>query len=192
MAIAKKLSDPRISEKEGGIGFFMTAGETASEAPKKNKPTKSFKILIMVGALLLLIGGGVAGWILFTSQAQEGMTFLGRIKDLWASEKTSSPIHGHIYRVEPFVVNLADSRQLRYLKITLHVESDREKASEDFEKRLPQLRDAILTILTSKSYKEIMSAEGKTALREEIKGKLNHLPIRFKVQSIYFTEFVIQ
>ncbi len=101
-------------------------------------------------------------------------------------------IHGSMYKMEPFLVNLADPGQLRYLKITLHVESNQEKISEEYEKRVPQIRDAILIILSGKCYKDIMNSEGKTVLREEIKGKLNQLLTSFKVQNIYFTEFVVQ
>jgi flagellar FliL protein len=94
--------------------------------------------------------------------------------------------------MEPFLVNLMDPAQLRYLKITLHVESNQEKPNEEYEKRLPQLRDAILIILSSKNYKDIMDSEGKTSLREEIKTKMNQLLVDLKVQNIYFTEFVVQ
>jgi flagellar FliL protein len=37
-----------------------------------------------------------------------------------------------------------------------------------------------------------MTSEGKNALREEIKEKMNHLLTETKVRNIYFTEFVIQ
>ena len=169
------------------------AAEEVLETPEENKQPKSFKILIISGVVVLLIGGGIACLFLFAPKSEEETTFLGRIKTLWASEKkTPSPLHGYIYKMEPFVVNLVDPGQLRYLKITIHVESDQEKANEEYEKRLPQLRDAILTILSSKNYKDIINAEGKTALREEIKVKLNQLSVSYKVQSIYFTEFVVQ
>jgi flagellar FliL protein len=118
---------------------------------------------------------------------------LGTIKNLGAGEKKSpSTGQGYIYKMEPFLVNLMDPGQLRYLKITLHVETNQEKVEEEYEKRLPQLRDAILTILSSKNYNDIMNSEGKNALREEIKGRMNQLLVRVKVQNIYFTEFVVQ
>jgi len=85
-----------------------------------------------------------------------------------------------------------DPGQLRYLKITLHVETNQEKVNEEYEKRLPQLRDAILIILSGKNYKDIIDSEGKTSLREEIKTRMNQLLVGLKVQNIYFTEFVVQ
>ena len=165
------------------------------ETPAPEKPSKSFKLLIIVGVLAAVLVSGVAVvWYVFLApQSSEESSVMGKIKNLWASEKKSSGAgQGHIYKMEPFLVNLVDPAQLRYLKITLHVESNQEKADEEYEKRLPQLRDAILIILSSKNYKDIMESEGKTSLREEIKTRMNQLLVGLKVQNIYFTEFVVQ
>ncbi len=89
-------------------------------------------------------------------------------------------------------MNLADLEHPRYLKVTIHLESNQEKPEGEYERRQPQLRDAILTILSSKHYKDITTPEGKSALREEIKEKVNQLQLNLKAQNIFFTEFVIQ
>lgn len=143
---------------------------------------------------VVLVAGVVVVWYVFLApQASEVSSVVGKIKSLWVSEKKASANgQGHIYKMESFLVNLMDPAQLRYLKITLHVESNQEKPNEEYEKRLPQLRDAILIILSSKNYKDIMDSEGKTSLREEIKTKMNQLLVDLKVQNIYFTEFVVQ
>ncbi len=169
--------------------------ERALETPAPEKPPKSFKLLIIVGVLAAVLVSGVAVvWYVFLApRSSEESSVVGKIKNLWGSEKKSPGAgQGHIYKMEPFLVNLMDPGQLRYLKITLHVESNQEKADEEYEKRLPQLRDAILIILSSKNYKDIMESEGKTSLREEIKTRMNQLLVGPKVQNIYFTEFVVQ
>ena len=144
-------------------------------------------------AVILVAGVAVVWYVFLAPQSSEESSVVGKIKSLWASEKKASANgQGHIYKMEPFLVNLMDPAQLRYLKITLHVESNQEKPNEEYEKRLPQLRDAILIILSSKNYKDIMDSEGKTSLREEIKTKMNQLLVDLKVQNIYFTEFVVQ
>jgi len=166
-----------------------------SEPEKPEKSPKSFKLLVIVGvaAVLLTVGVAAAWLFLLAPQSSEQSSVVERIKHLWTSEKKSSSTgQGHIYKMEPYLVNLMDPGAPRYLKITLHVESNQEKVSEEYDKRLPQLRDAILTILSSKNYNDIMSSEGKTSLREEIKAKMNQLLVGLKVQNIYFTEFVVQ
>jgi flagellar FliL protein len=94
--------------------------------------------------------------------------------------------------MDPFVVNLADQGRPKYLKIRMSIESQEMKVNEEYGKRLPQLRDMILTVLSSKSYGEISDSEGKMKLREEIITKLNRLLRTFQVKTLYFTEFMIQ
>ncbi len=166
----------------------------ASENTPKTK--KSLKmIVIAVGGLLilLLVGGGVAFFLLSSSSSDssEEPSLGGKIKGLVSGDKKNSEIAPTaIHKMEPFLVNLADPGQLRYLKVTLHVETPLK--GEEYEKRLPQLRDSVLSILSSKFFKDILTSEGKNALREEIKEKMNQLLVEMKVRNIYFTEFIIQ
>jgi len=175
-------------------GFFEQRVKKSLESPNSAKPPKSFKIIMILGCLALLAAGGAAGVIFLGAKSQEESSLLGRVQSLFAGGKKTaeSKSQGHMYKMEPFLVNLLDPAQLRYLKITLHLETDQGKAGEEYEKRLPQLRDGVLTILSSKNYKDIITAEGKSALRDEIKAKLNQLLSGFKVQNVYFTEFVVQ
>jgi len=47
-------------------------------------------------------------------------------------------------------------------------------------------------ILPTKKFSDIVTTEGKTALRDELIGALNALLTTSKVSRIYFKEFVIQ
>jgi flagellar FliL protein len=64
--------------------------------------------------------------------------------------------------------------------------------TEKLNQRLPQVRDRILMLLPSKRFADISSIEGKTALRDEMIGKLNGLFSRSVITDIFFTEFVVQ
>ena len=74
----------------------------------------------------------------------------------------------------------------------MNLELENEDLIDEMEKRLPQIRDVILVILPTRTYQDIRSAEGKTALRTEILAKLNGLLKREAITNVYFTEFVIQ
>ncbi|RLB21216.1 MAG: flagellar basal body protein FliL, partial [Deltaproteobacteria bacterium] len=62
----------------------------------------------------------------------------------------------------------------------------------EMDKRLPQLRDAILTLLSSKTFKDIGDLSGKYQLRAEILATLNRYLKTGKVNNVYFTEFIVQ
>jgi flagellar protein FliL len=97
-----------------------------------------------------------------------------------------------IFSLTPFIVNLADQDATRYMRVTLDLELSGEETKAELEKRLPQIRDAVLTIIPAKTASEISTVEGKTALRDEIIQRLNSFIKKGKVTNIYFTEFVIQ
>jgi len=74
----------------------------------------------------------------------------------------------------------------------MDLELSSEETTDEIEKRLPQIRDAILTIVPAKTSKDINTIEGKTALRDEIMEKLNSFVKNGQITNIYFTEFVVQ
>ncbi len=103
-------------------------------------------------------------------------------------DNTIRPVHS----LTTFVVNLADRGGSRFLRTTLDLELTDEATVEEVKQRLPQIRNAVLMILPSKTSKGVKTTEGKTALRDEIMEKLNSFLKNGSVTNIYFTEFVIQ
>ncbi|HXI16048.1 MAG TPA: flagellar basal body-associated FliL family protein [Chloroflexota bacterium] len=58
---------------------------------------------------------------------------------------------------------------------------------------LPQVHDAITTVLTSKRTDELMTFDGRERLRDELMLKLNTvMPTEQQVVKIFFTDFIIQ
>ncbi|MDI6762830.1 MAG: flagellar basal body-associated FliL family protein [Thermodesulfobacteriota bacterium] len=161
-----------------------------SESPKVKKGKKG--PIILIGGLFFLILVAI-GSIFFFAPSLLPAGINPFKEDGSTQEKKPEPAkQGHIYSLDSMIVNLADTEFPRYLKIKIDIESEDEKANEEYAKRSPQLRDAILTILTSKTYPEIAESKGKLKLKEEIVLKANQLFEKFKVKTVYFTEFVVQ
>jgi flagellar FliL protein len=99
---------------------------------------------------------------------------------------------GPLYSLDTFIVNLSDPTGNRFLRATMDLELTSEMLSQEMQKRLPQIRDMILTMLPSRRFEDIQSSEGKIALRNELTEKLNGLLKKKAITNIYFTEFVIQ
>ena len=59
-------------------------------------------------------------------------------------------------------MNLADSGGKRYLRVTMALELSDPEALTNIESRLPQIRDAILMILPTKTFDEVSTTEGKS------------------------------
>lgn len=99
---------------------------------------------------------------------------------------------GGMRPLDPFLANLADETSSRYLKMSLQVEFVDAEPPAAFEARLPQIRDVILTLVTSKTFADIRTAEGKERLREDVIDRINHVLAQDAVKSVYFTEFIVQ
>lgn len=98
----------------------------------------------------------------------------------------------NIFPLEPFIVNIYDGQELRYLKVKVEMEMANPAVKTDLDARLAPIRDAILVLLSSKTMQDIQDIQGKNQLKDEILAAVNkHIPPG-KIAKIYFTDFVVQ
>src|ERR1044072_1651516 len=157
-------------------------------------------IIIVAGTLVLGMGGAFALFKLLAGghggddrkeeEATAKAAGSGEAEAKASAAKHSAP--GTIYDVDPFIVNLADTPEVRYLKLTVKLELENQEASTELASRIPQLRDTILVLLTSKDAASIRTPQGKFQLRDEITQRVNSLLPKPGVRAAYFTDFVVQ
>jgi flagellar basal body-associated protein FliL len=116
---------------------------------------------------------------------------------------------GIMYKLEPKVVNLAEPGGLRYLQVAVvlelwplienysHLEGEErtlavDQFTEVIDTRRPVIYDILTTLLSSKTYNDIATIEGKQALKTELMSAINNALGYQGVINIYFTEFVVQ
>ncbi len=148
------------------------------------------KLILPVVALLIGVGGG---YYLGSSMTEASIKEAEQLEPQEeAVSKDPNAMVGEMFKLAPFVVNLNEPRGNRYLKTTIQLEMDSEALLAELERRSAQLQDIILSLLTSKSSKELQALEGKFRLREELLSRINALLVNGVVTRVYFTEFVIQ
>ena len=97
-----------------------------------------------------------------------------------------------VVELQPFIVNLADDSEPRYLRMTVSVglaESGEAKPDPLFTTKV---RTAMLAVLTSKRSEEILTVEGKATLRKELLGAARAAVSEPEVHAIYITDFIVQ
>jgi flagellar FliL protein len=99
---------------------------------------------------------------------------------------------GALEPMDSFIANLSDEDGHRYLKATFQVEFYDAVVPPEFHQRLPRTRDMLLTLLSSKSFGDVRTPQGKAVLREEIVNRLNTVLNEDAVKAVYFTEFIVQ
>jgi flagellar FliL protein len=107
--------------------------------------------------------------------------------------KVAKPKPGFLVPLnEDIIVNLAEERGRRFLKVNAVIELDKAKTAEELELRLPQVRDLIIGILRQKTVEKISEKEGINQVRSEIITGINTCLSAGEVINLYFTNFVIQ
>ncbi len=152
----------------------------------------SNKIMILIIAVMLVLTVGLAAGFFMMWGKLTDMNTVANAATSTEAEQSQGAQLGPLFSLDTFIVNLADPERSRYLRVTMDLELLAPTDSGKLNDRLPQVRDRILMILPSKSFEEIASVEGKTALRDEIIEKLNSLFPRAVISNIFFTEFVVQ
>ncbi len=156
-------------------------------------------IILVAGTLVLGLGGAFAMFKMMSGPSGEKPAVSEDAAEKPADHGAAEPKEGGhvaaagaIADLDPFIVNLADSPEVRYLKVTMKLEMDSFAAVEDVKARTPQIRDTILVLLTSLDSVTARSPQGKHKLREDVTQRINGLLPKKSVKSAYFTEFVIQ
>ncbi|RII30004.1 MAG: flagellar basal body protein FliL [Geobacter sp.] len=98
----------------------------------------------------------------------------------------------NIYPLEPFIVNIYDGQELRYLKVKVEMEMATPALKSEVDARLAPIRDAVLVLLSTKTLQDIQDVQGKNQLKDEILTAVNKQITTGKVTKIYFTDFVVQ
>lgn len=143
----------------------------------------------------MLVVGGV-GFMLFKGRQKEAAQ--PKIEDVIQGEHKAQEVEkteekayiGKVIPLETFIVNLAGSKGRKVAKVNLELELKGDGVNEEIEKRKAQVRDYIIIILSSKTYEEISTKEGKNNLRNEIKDTINSYLTKGKITNVFFTEFI--
>ncbi|MDR4495559.1 MAG: flagellar basal body-associated protein FliL [Nitrospirales bacterium] len=166
------------------------AEEKAEESsPAKGGSGKKMMILGLAG-LLLLGGGGGAAWFFMGGSHEEERQAEGHDEHATANDHSAQP--GPVMELEPFLLNLADRDELRFLKVSIKLELDRPEETTDYQAKVPAIRDSLLVLLSSKESQLLRTVNGKRRIREEIMARVNTVMSKGKVANVYFTDFIIQ
>jgi flagellar protein FliL len=98
---------------------------------------------------------------------------------------------GKMIPMETFLVNPAGNRGNKLLKVNMEFEVEGDKIAEEIDKRKPQIRDIVIILLSSKTYAQLSSPEGKEFLRDEIRDTVNSFLVKGKIKHVHFTEFIV-
>jgi flagellar protein FliL len=160
--------------------------DAPAPAPAAAPAAKGKSKLLLIGvAVLVLAGGGGGGYWWWSHRAPaEG------------AEVEAPKAEPGIVSFEPFVANLADEGGNRFLRasVKLVVDGGPEKGKEIEENAVEraQLQSAILEVLTEQLADELITPEGKAAMKKAILTRTGEVLHETPVTDVLLTEFVVQ
>lgn len=128
----------------------------------------------------------------------------------------AQPGEGLMVNMSTKIINLSDPSGRKYIRLTVVLEFNPETSAgeasesasgdhgegegvdpnaaqmEKINARMPLMDDIVITTLSTKSFDDLYTADGKESLRKEIQEAINTRLPELKVISVYFTEFVVQ
>jgi len=154
-----------------------------SEAGRR-KPLRPMMLIILLWALA---SAGAGGWLLYSHYIPQGS------REATAAPSETVPQESPtLFSPEPFLVNLADASGKRYLRVSFDIEVTSPLTAQELQKKMSQVRDTVLLILSNKHFDDIRTTAGKGRLREEILDEVNKSLITGRARKVYFKEFVVQ
>lgn len=154
----------------------------------KPKAPKGPKVL----ALLLVMNLGASGFVAFkTATAQPAAAAPAEAKPPPQAPITNEVV-GPVIALDPFVVNLDEPGQSRYLKLTLQFELIAAEDEALITKNKQLLRDTMLSYLSGLHHADTLGAKAKDKLRADLMEKIEKIVGPNHVRRMFFQEFVVQ
>jgi flagellar protein FliL len=155
----------------------------------ENKPGvetkgKSRKLLwLAMFAVFIIIVGGAA---FFAAPYLKGKT--GKSPKKPEPEQVKATL-----ALDPFLVNLADKEEIRFVKTTFQLGLAKEPSEEAKSgAAIAAIRDSIISLLSSKTAEQILTTQGKDKLREEIRSRIRSVAPNINILEVYIVDFVVQ
>lgn len=161
------------------------------------KKSKLLMSLLLV-ALVVAIGSGGFAFMSSSGNKKEIEAMKAEKEDSGTHEEEAlEGVHparkvGVLHPLEPFVVNLLDPANLRYVNCRVELEVEDSGTIKEIKEREAQLRDSAIDLLSNQPYEQVLGSEGKSRLREEMLVRFNRVLTDGQISRVYITEFVVQ
>ncbi|SES65108.1 flagellar FliL protein [Nitrosomonas marina] len=153
---------------------------------KAEKTSSKKGLVIMILVSVIAIGAGAGGTWFFMQGQQDDEYESARPKKIPTAFK----------ELDLFTVNLQPEGRDQYLQLGLTVKIRATDVALEIDRQMPEIRNRILLLLTSKTAKDLSTLIGKKQLgielTDEIKKSMDSELFREEILEVLFTSFVIQ
>jgi flagellar protein FliL len=147
--------------------------------PVKAKPNR--RLLGMVAAALIVMGGGIGSYFLFFAANKDADSQLAAVPETF------------IFNLPPMMVNLnTGGGSEQFMKLTIALEVANEQVMLDIQPRLARVVDAFQVYLRELRKSDLEGSAGIYRLKEELRRRVNVAVFPAQVENILFREILVQ
>lgn len=99
---------------------------------------------------------------------------------------------GNIYSIDNIVINPAGTGGSRFLSTSISFELKSSQLAKEFATKDVVIRDALITILSSKTVTQLTNPKQREITRYQIRKRVAQLLETEDIQGVYYTDFVLQ
>ncbi len=179
------------------------AKDAEAPAPKKKK----LLIIVIAAAVVVLIiaGVGIALMMKSSHKAADAEAEGDTAETAHETKKETPPVY---VKLEMFTTNLAmegaEQQNAQYIQVAVELKVETAPDGESLKLYMPEIRNSILRLLSSKKASELSNTPGKDALADEIREAVNTIvggsgksgkkgaKAKGPVATVLFSSFIIQ
>lgn len=147
-------------------------------------------LIFILGGLALSIAYLVnnSKFNLKTNKHDKTRTGIGYQRDIRVDFKDRTMVH-----IGDFTANMTPGdRAGKYVRIKLSARVDNSDVSEEMQEKNIIIRDAVINVLSAKTFSQISSPQGKERLKDEMLSRMNRVLGEGNVKELYFTKFEVR
>jgi flagellar FliL protein len=179
-----------------------TTVSSGEAAPPPAAGGNKLMLLIGIGLGAIVIGVVLALFVVKPMMSGPAEPETAEVAQEAEAAHGEEPAHGEtkhgaagqslIYAIKDIIVNPAGTGGSRYLSVSVGFELGSPELEASFTAKEAMVRDALITILSSRTVNQLTDAKQKEIVRHQIKKRVSDLMRTDQVSGVYFTDFVLQ
>lgn len=182
----------------------MAEEEGLEEVTEGEQPAKKKKplLLIIAAAVVIVTGAGTGAYFMLgqgdvKAAVDQNATSGRQEKSDEDGETSATAGEAYYFSLDPpFIVNFSGTSRARFLQVSIEGLTRQSRVKEDITRHLPQVRNSLVLLLSSKTYEELNTMEGKASLRKQVLREIQKIleaeTGHEGVEDVFFTSFVMQ
>ncbi len=188
--MAEKVNPEAVADGAGG-------GAEGEAQPKKGPN----KLLLPLVVAVMTLAGGVVGVMVIAPRlvarresVQQGLEApdSSQAETTKAEPGTPEGAKGPMFKIDNLIVNPSGSQGLRFLMVSVAIETSDAKMEETLRRKEPQIRDVVISLLEKQTMERLSVVGIRDSLKAQLGDTITAIAATKTKLKVFLPQFVIQ